>query len=172
MHGIGNDHDAQTILYWVRSHPKHEYGKPICVQQGEAPEGWEFLGSGSYRSVWLSPEGVAYKVNHSAWDEQSEGELAKLKEVWENQERLPALCRVPRFESYKVDGEPVVAIEAVNGKTLSDSYYENVIDRETHKMHQEHLRMIENRFKLWDMHGENAMIDEETGELVVVDFGG
>lgn len=172
MHGIGNDHDAQTILFWVRSHGRDDWGRPSCIRKGEAPEGWEFLGSGSYRSVWLSPDGVAYKVNHSTWDDQSEDELSALRKVWDRQADLPAMCRVPRFERYEVDSEPVVAVEHVKGKTLSDAQYSNEIDRAEYKLHWEHLRMFENRFKLWDMHGENAMIDSETGDLVVVDLGG
>ncbi len=172
MHGIGNDHDAQTILFWVRSHGRDDWGKPRCVATGEAPLGWEFLGTGSYRSVWLSPEGVAYKVSHSSRDDQSGPEVEKLAEVWENTDRLPAQCRVPRFEQYEVGDELVVAVEYIKGKTLAEARYSEGVDRDLFRFFAEALRVIESRFGLWDMHTENAMVDSETGDLVVVDLGG
>lgn len=172
MHGIGNDHDAQTILFWVRSHGRNDWGTPRCVARQEAPLGWEFLGTGSYRSVWLSPEGVAYKVGHTARDDQSGPEVDKLTEVWENTDRLPAQCRVPRFERYDVDGELVIAVEHIKGQTLAAARDTQSVDRELFRFFAEALHVIENRFNLWDMHTENAMVDSETGDLVVVDLGG
>lgn len=172
MHGIGNDHDAQTILFWVRGHNRDDYNRPSCIINGEAPQGWEYLGTGSYRSVWLSPEGVAYKVSHNTWDDQSSSELNKLAEVWQNPDRLPARCRVPRFERYEVDGESVVAVERVKGETLGDLYYSNKIDRDDYRFYAEALRVFESRFQVWDMHTDNAMIDSETSDLIVVDLGG
>jgi hypothetical protein len=38
------------------------YG-PVCM-----PEGWEQLGSGSYRAAYRAPSGVVYKVNHKLHD--------------------------------------------------------------------------------------------------------
>lgn len=164
MHSIGNEHDAQTILFWVRSHPK-EYGRPKCVLSHSAPEGWRYLGNGSFRSVWLSPEGVAYKVNHSddPWDTQSEEEVNNLGRAWS---RGPLEgCRLPKFHHYVVDDEYVVAIEAISGVTLYE--YEGPERDELYDL----LREIEDTYRLGDMHDENALVDED-GYLVPVDFGG
>ncbi len=167
MHSIGNEHDAQTIAYWVRSHST-EYGRPKCVIHGEAPDGWKFLGNGSFRSVWLSPEGVAYKVEHdTSYTYQSVEEVTKLGIAWD---RGPIKgCRLPKFHSYIVgDDDLVIAIEAINGVTLYESeekYSPEGLD------YYDLLSEIESAYRLGDMHDENAIVDED-GYLVPVDFGG
>jgi hypothetical protein len=166
MHSIGNFHDAQTILHWVRSHPM-KYGRPTCVMDEVAPDGWEFLGRGSYRSVWLSPEGVAYKVGHEHYNgNQCLDEISNLKNAWAEPRRVPDGCRLPRFEGFSVNGDLVVAIEKINGVVL-DSY--RGVDREKYR---EIAQAVERAFRLWDMHGENCMVEDGTGHLVPVDFGG
>ena len=119
MHSIGNESDAQTILRWVRSH-SGEYGIPSCVEHNEAPEGWKYVGHGSFRSVWCSPEGVAYKVEHgtSGWSYQSETEVDNLKFAWEK--GAPEGCRLPRFDEFVVDDTCVVAMELISGARLYD----------------------------------------------------
>lgn len=164
MHSIGNEHDAQTILFWVRSHPK-EYGRPSCVTRGQAPEGWEYIGKGSFRSVWRSPEGVAYKVDHAddPWDTQSETEVNNLGQAWS---RGPLEgCRLPKFQHYVVDDEYVVAIEAITGVTLYE--YEGPGRGKLYSL----LNEIEDAYRIGDMHDENAIVDRD-GYLVPVDFGG
>jgi len=165
MHSIGNEHDALTILHWVRSFPR-EYGRPKCATSGEAPDGWQFLGKGSFRSVWLSPEGVAYKVEHDpGYSYQSDEEINNLTEAWK---RGPLEgCRLPQFERYVVgDDDLVVAIEAIKGDTLYE--YDGPEDRDDL---YDLLRECEDYYRLGDLHDENAMVDEE-GYLVPVDFGG
>ena len=167
MHGIGNEHDAQTIAYWVRSFPL-KYSRPTCTLNGEAPEGWQYIGSGSHRSVWLSPEGVAYKVSHDEdYQYQSSEEIHKLGEAWK---RGPLEgCRLPQFERYVVgDDDLVVAIERVRGVMLYE-YGER--ESPTGIDYYDLLSDIEERYRLSDMHDENALVDED-GYLVPVDFGG
>ena len=116
MHGIGNVHDAQTIYSWV-AESRREYDKPLCAEHKEAPLGWEYVGSGSFRSVWRSPEGVAYKVEHNDGDScQSGDEIENLNLAWGK--GAPEGCRLPKFDEFRVDGEVVVAIELIEGKTL------------------------------------------------------
>ena len=164
MHSIGNEHDAQTILFWVRSHPK-EYGRPSCINTRSAPEGWEFVGRGSFRSVWRSPEGVAYKVGHYEDDYQSCEEIGKLKIAWEK--GAPEGCRLPKFSAYYPDGDVVVAVELIEGETL----YEYGESSGPYGDYYDLLSDIESRFELGDMHDENAIVDKD-GLLVPVDFGG
>lgn len=170
MHNIGNDHDARTILLWVRSHPG-QYSVPKCAIDGEAPKGWEFLGKGSFRSVWRSPEGVAYKVNHSTYDYQSEREVENLQRAWKREPFKG--CRLPRFDRFDIDDEVVVAQEAVDGPTLyryaygeSDTGYRSVDSDDLYGM----LNTLSEYYGIADMHDENVLVDEE-GLLVPVDFG-
>lgn len=166
MHDIGNYHDAQTILQWVRDHGEGEYGRPSCVWDESAPLDWEFLGSGSARSVWRSPDGVAYKVVHDAsWDRQNGNEVDRLTEAWLKE--VPEGCRLPRFTGFDVNDEVVVAMESINGPRLYDYVYEHGNGRDDY---YDRLALCETRFHLIDLHDENVVIDED-GLLVPVDFG-
>lgn len=163
MHGIGNEQDARTIVEWLRS-DRSDYGLPSRAAQGKAPEGWEYLGRGSFRSVWRSPEGVAYKVNHSTYDAQSVRELENLRRAW--LKKTPKGCRIPRFEEYRVGKEVVVAMEVIKGVTLYAKYgYPGYLEHKREEYHS-----ISNVYRLSDMHEENVMEDED-GLLVPVDFG-
>ncbi|HEY6021294.1 MAG TPA: hypothetical protein VIY48_15735 [Candidatus Paceibacterota bacterium] len=165
MHDIGNYHDAQTILQWVRGHGA-EFGKPSCVEQEVAPLGWEFIATGSARSVWRSPEGIAYKVAHTARrDYQNTDEVDHLKEAWSK--GAPEGCRLPKFSSFDVYDELVVVMEAINGPRLYDYVNEHGNDGEDY---YDRMGLCETRFGLIDMHDENVVIDEN-GLLVPVDFG-
>lgn len=164
MHSIGNERDARVILDWVIPH-RQKYDVPRCARSETAPEGWRFLGKGSFRSVWLSPEGVAYKVDHQRdrWCDQSERELVNLTRAWGRGHTIEG-CRLPKFHGYKFDGEIVVAIEAIKGSRLND--YEGFDRGQLYDL----MNDIENEYRLSDMHDENVMVDED-GYLVPVDFG-
>lgn len=165
MHGIGNEQDAQTILRWVRD-SEDRYGMPTRAMKGEAPEGWEYVGRGSYRSVWLSPDGVAYKVDHDrSWSCQSETEAMNLKIAWEK--GVPEGCRLPRFDRFEIGNDFIVAMELIRGDLLYDHHTEVGPFGSYHTL----LRKIERKFRLCDMHDRNAIVDED-GYLVPVDFGG
>lgn len=163
MHNIGNEHDAQTILHWVRSHSS-QYGVPYCVEQESAPYQWEFVGHGSFRSVWLSPEGVAYKVDHSSgrWNGQCQEEIENLKAAWEK--GTIDGTRLPKFTEYDLGDDIVVAIELIKGSTLSKYSGDS---RDYYSL----MREVERYYRLRDIHTENVMVDEE-GLLVPIDFGG
>ena len=163
MHGIGNFHDAQTILHWVRAHGSSDrWNKPVCVLDKSAPQGWEFVGTGSDRSVWRSPEGVGYKVQHNDYG-QCAGEIVKLKEVW-SEGPIDGI-RLPQFESYEVGDELVVAIELIDGLTLGK--YRGPDEDDFYNL----MHKVERKYHLWDMHEENCMVEISTGKLVPVDFG-
>lgn len=174
MHSIGNARDAGVILAWVRSHRSSRYGKPDCVDSESAPEGWDFVGTGSFRSVWRSPEGVAYKVNHSGdYDSQSGDEVMHLEFAWNRQDEVPEGCRLPKFDEFRVDEEIVVAIEHIIGVTLYEYSYRGMDgvhpNRDTL---YDRLYECENTYGLGDLHDENVIIESSTGMLVPVDFGG
>lgn len=164
MHNIGSVSEAEVILSWVRSSDE-VYGRPGCAMREEAPEGWEFLGRGSFRSVWRSPSGIAYKVNHDDHDQQSRDEADNLREAWKR--GVPDGCRLPEFNLLEIGEEVVVAVEVINGSTLYEYSSEGNGAGHLYDL----LRKVENMFLLGDLHDENAMVDED-GLLVVVDFGG
>lgn len=164
MHKIGNADHALEILEWVHG-GEQRYGRSERVYNCEAPLGWEYLGSGSFRSVWLSPDGVAYKVSHHDWDSQSSTEIKLLAAAWEA--GVPDnRCRLPKFDWYVVgDSDIVIAVEAIlNGCTLSD--YEGNDRSDMYDL----MNTVERHFGLRDMHDENIMVDKD-GYLVPVDFG-
>lgn len=169
---IGNSRDAETILRWVRSFDSR-YGMPECVETEQAPEGWEFVGHGSFRSVWKSPEGVAYKVNHNEWDCQSEAEGRNLACAW----REGALegCRLPRFDLFVIDinddTEYVIAIELIHGTLLYHYSYGNFGREVSRDELYERLGACEALYGLGDLHDENVVVEADTGLLVPVDFG-
>lgn len=163
MDTIGNARDARFILDWVNPSGL-EYGRPRVVSQGFAPLGWRYLGSGSFRSVWRSPDGVAYKVQHgvrlgSNGNEQEYENLLKAQRC-----ELPDGVRLPSGFLYYYGERTVMAMEVIEGVTL-DGY-------------EGHLRCImydllsqcEHILKLWDLHDQNAMVDEDE-ILVLVDLG-
>lgn len=160
---IGNRRDARFILDWV-SRSEKEYGRPKVAWAGSAPLGWEFLGVGSFRSVWRSPDGVAYKVQHDKGygnngNEQEYENLLRAQKC-----ELPDGVRLPRGFLFTEGDYTVMAMEAVDGVTLDD-YRGNLRD-----MFYNMLSVCESALKLWDLHGDNAMVDEN-GTLVLVDFG-
>lgn len=167
MHNIGNAHDARTILEWVRDHDTEDSWRPSCVEDRKAPEGWEYVGAGSARSVWRSPEGVGYKVSHRLGYGQCAGEIRKLKEVWEKG-AIPGVG-LPLFSSFTLDEEIVVAIELIDGVRLID-YHTQTSNDEAEKYYIL-MHKVETTYSLWDMHDENCVVEKSTGNLVPVDFG-
>lgn len=164
---IGNASDAREILEWVRGSPER-YSVPRCVAEKSAPEGWEYVGHGSFRSVWRSPEGVAYKVEHFGdYDSQNGDEVMNLASAWES--GTPEGCRLPKFAEFRVSGEIVVAIELIIGETLSNYCYTS--GRRNDDLY-ERLHLCESRYGLGDLHDENVIVEADTGILVPVDFGG
>lgn len=164
MHNIGNEGDAQEILSWVRD-SGDRYDIPVCVYDGSAPEGWKYVGKGMARSVWLSPEGVAYKVEHYHKEHsggQSGAEVTLLARAWKR--TPPAMCRLPKFSSFSVGKEIVIAIEYIDGPMLCQ--YRGPNEHELSQL----LEDLEEAFGLLDMHDENCVVDKD-GYLVPVDFG-
>jgi RIO-like serine/threonine protein kinase len=159
---VGNAHDAALIYRWLYE-SEREYGRSQRVWDAKAPDGWEFLGSGSFRSVWRSPEGVAYKVQHTSRTSQSnEGEYRTLQEA--RLCKLPERVRLPLASLFEVDNCFVIAMELIRGPRLYD--YQGADQSDL----MEILYEVEVTLEMGDLHSENAMVDED-GMLVPVDFG-
>jgi hypothetical protein len=165
---IGNETDARFIHDWLLA--RHNEGESLYTTahiRHNPPEGWTYLGEGSYRSVWESPEGVAYKVQHHRTSFQSnEKEYECLVDAHAQEgvvgTRLPACSFYPLSEG--ADG--VLAMECVKGQTVYERYsWDTPLDI------AELMIDIERAYGLRDMHSENVMIEEETKLLIPVDFG-
>jgi hypothetical protein len=161
MSMIGNADEALFIRDWYIG-----LGAERRYDSHDTPEGWERLGNGAYRAAFLSPSGVAYKVQHSyKYSSQSNaGEAKTLRRYWLT--RMPKGCRLPRWSLYELDGKEVMAMERFT-KLLNhfshygegSEYWDRVSD----------LNDVIN--DQWDFHGANLAVDEEAKLLVPIDLG-
>lgn len=164
---IGNEQDATFINSWV--HENMEHGRPSLYSRENPPEGWEFVGKGSYRSVWKSPEGVLYKVQHYAGGDNMR-EWRNYQRIVEDARIIPG-CRIPKMSYIPIgDGrEGIIAAECINGRTVQWYY-----DEDSDAYPDEYSDLVfemETKWRLGDLHMENVMVDEDSGELVAVDLG-
>lgn len=185
MDMLGNREEAEALRTWIRGF-ELRYGKPSVLEGWRKAKatlpGWEFLGCGSYRSVWRSPLGVAYKVQHYLNDGSNSNsrEWNILKEA--EKKTPPQGVRLPRAQIWcDCNGghtgthwgvrcqavDAVMAMECVAGEILYR--YDCPADE---KARLEVLMWSCGRiFNLKDMHDENVMVEKETGVLIPVDFG-
>lgn len=160
---LGNEQDARLIRDFVLADKKRARGRMGC------PDGWQFLGSGSFRSVWLSPEGVCYKVEHEYYPYSSDN--AAEYRNWRNWTRncmLPEGTRIPELTYYELDGKPVIAMERVNGETFFNA--KSFIPEEEIARFRDLMYELEEELGSSDIHDENVMVDYSTMELVIVDL--
>lgn len=140
---IGNKKDAATavrLTEWVRSfaetypwsdeYPDDPFDREYIgttwycddeedeegyvVASLSAEDGWVHLGSGCYRSVWLSPSGIAYKVQVATWSDSNMQEIM----TYTDSPRVSTCGRVrlPRMRGIDVPGTtcPVLAVEYID----------------------------------------------------------
>ncbi len=126
------------------------------------PKGWRRLGSGCYRTAYLSPEGVVYKVETyraNGCNKREADNLIRLNKKC----RMPEGTRLPKFTYYSDCG--VIAMERLD-RTLHE-----VDDHEDWNKYQSLRAQIGYATRICDMHNGNVMVDDETGDLVPVDLG-
>lgn len=161
MEQLGSAENAAFIKDYVR----RVWGesRPCPLDEEGVPEGWTYLGSGSFRSVWCGPDGVAYKVQHKEQQRQSnEREYLEVQRVLQC-DPLPHV-RIPKC-SYYPDSD-VVAMERVKGKTLTDQFGWRIPAHLEYSYYNLNIH-----YNLTDTHSENVMYDPATDELVPVDIG-
>lgn len=161
---LGNAKDAEFIHNWYHEVP---YG------QAGAPEGWKYLGSGSFRSAYLSPDGVVYKVQKDIgpWCgyQTNEGEWETWKRLYLGC-KMPKHSRLPKLTYFPISEKVgVIAIERLKGKY---TYYGQFKDEAgVPRYWSDVCDAIRTTTKLGDLHGNNLMIDEERNLLVPTDLG-
>jgi len=164
---IGNEVDARFIRDWYREMTGNAYSDA----PRRTPEGWEYVSSGCYRSVYLHVKsGVVYKIEREpgySGGQTNRGEFNNLRQF--RFKRLPKGCRFPRWMFFDFgDGDDIIAME----------YFTHLLNRysrynEQGFKHWENLRKIQNVLRgLWDLHGANLAVDQTTEELVPIDLGG
>lgn len=169
---VGNARDAQFIRDWCLNDRERDVYGYVLNEQG-APEGWTHLGSGCYRDVYASPDGVAYKVEQYYSDrgeydghQSNKSEADNLKRLYLTC-RMPEGTRLPRFTFYALDGRGVMAMELLTGGTLNRF---NRFDGEGERYWKLRSKLL-NALGIEDLHGGNVMVDAETKEVVPVDLG-
>lgn len=121
---------------------------------GEIPNGFEYLGSGSYRHAFLGPDGVVYKRDTLfAEDEQSGSNLAEW-ETYQSAPALPARVRFARTHLWHVCGSHIIAMEYVQPSGP------DVLTGEIVAL----LRSV----GIFDLYGNNAHCRD--GEVILTDY--
>lgn len=169
---IGNAREAEFIRDWYMEYQAKSWAEQGLI--GDAPEGWEWLGQGCYRTAFLAPSGVVYKVQghypkrgtyHCG--QTNAAEAASFRKFMFR--KLPRGCRFPRFQLFELDGRTVIAMEKFD-KLLKDfNSWDNGEGSKYWKLHQEVQEVLH---EVYDAHGGNFAIDVENGQLVPIDVGG
>lgn len=167
--GIGNIEHARQIFAWLEDDPRDSlWDIGVRTRNRIAPGGWSYLSRGSFRSAWVSPDGVVYKVSHDTYSSRRENgrERDNLVNAWHR--GAPEGCRLPRWSAFDVGGDGLVlAMELIKGRLLVDLRAEEGSER-LYKLRS----ACEIKFNLMDLHGHNLIVEEGTGLLVPIDFGG
>lgn len=156
---IGNAKDAQIIADVARKYAPRK----------DVPPGWKYLGSGAFRWVYLSPDGVVYKVNRYVGDEEQSNEIEyrTIVKLLKENTTFPKGTRLPRSTYYS--SSDVMAMEYFED-TLAKARKSLAEDQVSKYISLRNLLALE--CGLGDMHDFNVMIDNETRELVPVDLAG
>jgi hypothetical protein len=164
---IGNAEEAVFIHNWWHSPARGSYSQP--------PAGWTYLGGGCYRSAYLAPSGVVYKVQKDLSGESWQTNYGE----WQTWKRLYLSCkmpkrsRLPQLGFYPVPGGEnhlgVIAIEKLDGVY---SYYGTYKDENGEPQYWSTVcSAIGEATGVGDLYGDNLMIDEKNNLLVPTDLG-
>ncbi len=159
---IGNIEEASFILRHVRS---YQGGNQWTYATPGAPDGWEKLGEGCYRVTYLSPSGVAYKVQlHRDSYQSNEGEFRNIRKQYLT--KLPKGCRLPRVGLFKAEEEYVIAMEYFENLLRDFGYYTAEGSR-----YHDALHRLQYAVPISDMHGSNVAVDVENDQIIPIDWG-
>ncbi|AXH68942.1 hypothetical protein SEA_SPARKLEGODDESS_263 [Streptomyces phage SparkleGoddess] len=184
---IGNASDARLIRDYVATraivqdeYERYGYGAFIGPVRPRmtTPEGWRKIGGGSFRSAWLSPEGVVYKVQHhyNGWGQSNGEEYANIVVILQKHKSHP-LAFMPRSTYYTLDdNRGVMAMEFIKGEHpgwcngCSGGYGHCTVNYEG-KCINRILREIGEAYGLFDLHDENVIWLPEQRKFAVIDIG-
>lgn len=162
---IGNEKDALFIHDWYHSKGWGKY---------DPPEGWQYMGGGSYRSAYLSPDGVVYKVqmNLGNWLIQTNySEYQTWKRLYFGC-KMPKYSRLPRLSYYAVPGEGDLGVIAIEPLSKVSLYRKVEIDKcDTDLRWFDVADKITRVTGVQDLYGPNLMLDTKNNLLVPTDLG-
>lgn len=141
------------------------------------PEGWTRVGSGAYRTAYLSPGGVIYKVEHNyatgaGWGQSNRGEYENiLRMVRENARH--EFCRLPKSTYFQLDGRGVMAMEYINGERpeMWECGYSCSCAKLTGECNTPVIDEIGHAFGIDDMHAGNIAWLPAQRTYVLLDCG-
>jgi hypothetical protein len=103
---IGSMAEAETILTGHRA--------------GSVPNGWEKIGSGEFRTAYLSPTGIVYKVERGFRKGQSNrGEYEHILELRYSEAVKESGAYIPKAWLYEIGRVSVIAMEYCAGINVS-----------------------------------------------------
>lgn len=162
---IGNEKDALLIHNWWHGH-RDSYRNP--------PEGWQYLGGGSFRTAYLSPDGVVYKIQKDLSGgryQTNYGEYETWKRLYFGC-KMPKHSRLPKLSYYAVPGQHNVGVIAIERLRRNPAYYERVNKTgESYLCWSDVASAVASACRVGDLHGDNIFLDEENNLLVPTDLG-
>ncbi|HEY6021151.1 MAG TPA: hypothetical protein VIY48_14980 [Candidatus Paceibacterota bacterium] len=124
-------------------------------------EGWQYIGSGAYRSAYLSPSGVVYKRQYSSDALNGDPYDCNRKEAVLYKEFADKSPNGVRLAPCYLHSNGVLAMEYIDGESLD---YFQPEPAHLFKLVQQFGAML----NLWDLYGNN--IKHCNGEAVIVDY--
>lgn len=151
---IGNKKDAELIYRRRRT------------GAGPLPRGWRKLGAGAYRTSYLSPDKVVYKICHpEEGDEWNNFEFNNYARIRRDKTRLPRGWRVAPVKLYAVAGASIIAMKYIEGAHLkiNADVWEDEIEKTG-------ANQAFRSCNIWDVHEENFIVTSD-GKKVIIDLG-
>ena len=160
---LGTEENAEFIRDWFILMNKYDRDTHY------APEGFRRLGNGAYRVAYLNEvENVVYKIEWNygrSYDQSNKEEYLNLRSMMLC--KLPETVRFPKYHLWELDGRTVAAMEYL--PNLLDQYGGWNGGQKWWDAKRELCRTFPD---LWDSHGANIAVDEESGKIVPIDLGG
>lgn len=155
---LGNKNDAE-LIYRRRK-----------TGMGPLPKGWKKLGAGAYRTSYLSPDKVVYKVAHPWENDTNVLEFSNYRRIRSSKVRLPKGWSIAptQMYSFTFDGETVniIAMQYIEGNHrfgLTDYQADAWLDKIG-------AYRAFDKCDLYDTHEGNFVITP-TGKKVIIDLG-
>lgn len=153
---LGNRQDAE-LIYRRRK-----------TGAGPLPKGWKKLGAGAYRTSYLSPDKVVYKVCHSEeGHEWNTFEFNNFVKIRREKTRLPRGWRVAPVKLYHIDdGVGIIAMKYVDGTHIvipDDDDWDELLE-------QSGANKAFHACGMWDVHEGNFLVTRD-GKKVIIDLG-
>ena len=143
----------------------------------ECPDGWEYVGAGTFRQVFRAPSGVVYKKEIIPRGNNGAGNRSEYKNLCNIREIPVAGWRIPDFELYVTeDGMPIIAMEFIDGAFEEEAYCDPYGDgfcecsRSGGECVNVLLEIPAAHWGLTDVHNENVLVEED-GTRVLIDAG-